>query len=91
MSVPVLIGRISTYILNPVITLGFVIATIIFFYGIVQFIWSADDDTKRETGKKSIIWGIVGLVVMFSVYGIIRFTLTTFGIQDKYPSTLPQR
>jgi uncharacterized membrane protein len=89
MPVPVLLGKISQYILNPIITLGFVVATIVFFYGIVKFIQNADDDTKREEGKKSIIYGIVGFVVMFSVYGIIKFVLNTLGIPNAYPSILP--
>jgi hypothetical protein len=88
MSIPVLILKISKFILNPIITLGFIVATIVFFYGIVQFIWGADDDAKRKQGKASIVWGIIGLVVMFSVYGIIHFVLNTFGIPDKYPAIL---
>jgi hypothetical protein len=87
MDVPTLLARISKYILNPVITLGFIVATIVFFYGIVQFIWGADEDKTRDDGKRSIVWGIVGLVVMFSVYGIIKFVLYTFGLQDTYDKT----
>jgi hypothetical protein len=89
MSVPVLLGRISQYVLNPIITVGFVVATIVLFYGIVKLIWSADEDSKREEGKKAIIYGVIGLVVMFSVYGIIHLVLATFDIDDKYPAILP--
>ena len=79
----VLLGNIATLIINPVIILGFVVAMIVFFYGIVQFISHADEATKREEGKQSIIYGIIGLFVMFSVYGILNFTLDSFGIRDK--------
>ena len=77
-SVGSLIAKINIYILNPIIILGFVVATVVFFYGIAKFLWSADNETNRAEGKKSIIYGIVGLFVMFSVFGIIRFILATF-------------
>lgn len=79
-TVSALLARINTYILNPVIILGFVVATIVFFYGIAKFIWSADSDTGREEGKKSILYGIIGLFIMFSVYGIVAFIKATFHI-----------
>lgn len=74
-----LLGNIATYILNPLIVLGFVIATIVLFYGIVQMIWGADDG-KWDDKKKNVMYGIIGLFIMFSVYGILRLALNTFGI-----------
>ena len=75
-----LLGKIAIYIINPIIVLGFVVATIVFFWGIVKFIWKADSDTDREEGKQSILYGIIGLFIMVSVYGILRFVLNTFEI-----------
>ena len=31
-----------------------------FIYGIVEYIWSADNEEKVEVGKKHMIWGIRG-------------------------------
>ena len=76
-----LLGKIVSLIINPIIILGFVIATIVFFIGVIKFIANADDAAKREEGKQSIIYGVVGLFVMFSVFGILYFVLDTFGIR----------
>jgi hypothetical protein len=81
----VLLGKIATYIINPIITLGFVVATIIFFIGIIKYISNADDAGKRKAGQDAITYGIVGLFVMFSVYGILNFVLKSFGIVVKLP------
>ena len=89
MSVGQLLANINKFVLNPVIILGFVVATIVLFYGIAKFIWSADSDKNREEGKQSILYGIVGLFVMFSVYGIINFILTTFEIPPPSGGLLP--
>jgi len=73
--------KVSNLILNPAILLLFAVSTAYFVYGIVKFL-SLDpgDASSRKEARNAIIWGIVGMVVMFSVYGLIRFVLTTFGI-----------
>lgn len=75
----ILIGKIATYILNPIIILLFVIATIYLFYSIAEMIWGADS-SDLEKKRTNVIYAIVGMLVMFSVYGILRLVLNTFGI-----------
>lgn len=82
-----LLGKIATLILNPLIVLGFVIATIYLFYGIVEMIWKSGDGKDLETNRNNVKYGIIGLLVMFSVYGILHLILATFGITT--PSFLP--
>lgn len=74
-----LLGKIAVLIINPLIVLGFVVATVYLFYSIVKLIWGADqgDLDKR---KSAVIYGVVGLLVMFSVFGILRLIIETFGI-----------
>lgn len=82
------LNKINKLILNPIIALLFAIALLIFFWGIFQFIQSeASDAKKRSEGKGKIVWGLVGMLIMFSAYGIIRLILNTFGItpDTNYP------
>lgn len=79
MTVKILLGKIATLILNPLIVLGFVVATVYLFYGIVKLIWGADGK-DLETNKKSVMYGVFGLFIMFSVYGILKLILATFQI-----------
>lgn len=79
MTIKILLGKIVTLIVNPVIVLGFVVATIFLFYGIVQLIWGADGK-DLEKNKSNVMYGVIGLFVMFSVYGILRIVLATFDI-----------
>ncbi len=79
MSLTTLLGNIAKYIINPVIILGFVVATIVFFYGVIGLI-SKSDSAKLDEYKSSVTYGIIGLFVMFSVYGILRVVLATFHI-----------
>lgn len=86
LSVTDLLGKIATYVLNPLIILGFVIATAFLFYGIAEMIWKADS-SDLDKNRKNVMYGVVGLFIMFSVYGILRLTLDTFGIS--WPSFFP--
>jgi len=75
-----LLKRIDAYILNPLIGLAFSVATIVFLYGIFQFIMSETADNARETAKKKILYGLIGMFIMSSAYGLIHIILGTFGI-----------
>jgi hypothetical protein len=88
MSVTGLINNIEQYILNPLIALLFAIAFLIFFIGIFQMI--VDSQSGKDTGesKKKVLYGLIGMFVMFSAYGLVHLILTTFGIAT--PSTIAQ-
>lgn len=77
-----LLGKINEHILNPIITLAFAIALLVFFWGIFQFVASETGDKEREKGKSKILYGIIGLFVMLSAVGIIGVILDTFKIND---------
>lgn len=74
-------------ILRPISILLFVIAFAIFIWGIVESIRDSEGDKGRETGKKNMIWGMVGMVIMVSVFGIINIIIGTIGAEN--PSVLP--
>jgi len=74
------LNKVNELILNPLLALAFGLSSVYFFYGIVRFIRLEAGDKSREEAKNAILWGIVGMVIMFSVYGIIRFVLATFGV-----------
>ena len=82
LSIAPLLTKIDRYILNPLLTLLFLVALAVFFWGIVQFISDTDSNTAREEGKQNILWGIIGMFIMVSVYGIIRVILQTFGLPN---------
>jgi len=73
--------NISRYILNPLIVLVFLVAVLIFFWGIFQFVSQAVEGDKREEGKRKIVYGLIGMFIMFSAYGLINLVLGTFHVQ----------
>ncbi|MES2214259.1 MAG: hypothetical protein V4465_02610 [Patescibacteria group bacterium] len=81
LSIAPFLNKVNTFILNPLIGLLFAVALCIFIYGIVMFIKDAADAKGREKGKKSIMYGLVGMFIMFSAYGLVRIILNTFQLQ----------
>lgn len=82
MTIVPFLNKVNNLILNPIILLLFAISFVYFAIGIINLIRLEPGDSKKEDAMKSIIWGIVGMLVMFSVYGLIAFVFDTFGISN---------
>jgi hypothetical protein len=78
-AVKAFVGKISTEILNPLIALMFAVALMYFFYGIAAYIWNPDDEEARVKGRRNMLWGIIGMFVMVSVFAIMRFIISSIG------------
>ena len=61
-----------------VVILLFAFAVIFFLYGIVKYISSNDDEENRKKSKNIMIYGIIGLFVMVSFWGIVNILINTF-------------
>ena len=86
MDISEFLGAINQYILNPLILLLFAVAFLVFFWGILQFIAKETADAERDKGKRKIFWGLFGMFIMVSAFGLIRLILGTFGVTP--PATL---
>jgi amino acid transporter len=62
----------------PMLLVG--LAVIIFIYGVITLIFSEGGD-KKEEGKQYMVWGIVGIFVMVSVWGLVNILINTFNLQ----------
>ena len=73
-------GRFITYIVDPAILIVFAAGFFLFVWGLVQFLWNLNEGGDNKEGKQHMIWGIVGMLIMISVYGIITLLDNTFGL-----------
>lgn len=74
------LAKVVTQIVNPIILLLAAAAFVLFVWGVFEFIKGAADESKREEGRRAIMWGIIGLVIIFGAYGIINLALGTFNL-----------
>ncbi len=73
------IGKVQAEILTPIITLLTLGAFLIFLWGIVEFIAGATNEEKRAAGQQHMIWGIIGLVIIFGANAIVSLLKATVG------------
>lgn len=65
------------------IPLAFALCLFYFFWGVAKYIRTgAGSEEAAKEGKKVMIWGIIGLFVAFSIWGIISFIKSELGLPD---------
>jgi Type IV secretion system pilin len=89
-----ILNRTITYVVNPLVDLLIGLAVIYFLYGVFNFVRNAENPEKRIEGAKHILWGVVGIAIMFSVFTFTRIIKNTIGTSpgnvydDAYPASL---
>lgn len=66
-----------------------VLATLVFLWGIIKYVSAGGDAAKIKEARSYILWGIIGLAVMGSVWAIVRFLERTVGTEGQ-PREIPQ-
>lgn len=66
-----IIGVVVSDVLRPFVAALFSVALVVFLWGVVEFLAASDNETAREAGKRHMMWGIIGLVIMVGVNGIL--------------------
>lgn len=84
-SAKALLLRINEQILNPLLALLFAVAVLYFLFGVFEFIKGSNSPDGRKTGGNHILWGVIGLFIMASVYGILKVLTNTLGVPPINP------
>lgn len=70
--------------LNATIGLFITLAIVVFFWGLIKYLWSMDSDNAHE-GLKIMFWGLIAIFVMVSIWGIIRLLQSTLQVNQTDP------
>ncbi|MDB5238138.1 MAG: seg [Candidatus Kaiserbacteria bacterium] len=74
-----LVAKFTDYIVDPAILIVFAAGFFFFVYGLVEFMWNLNEGAQSD-GKQHMVWGMVGMFIMVSVYGIVALISNTFGL-----------
>lgn len=64
-------------IINGIIPILIGLAVLLFLYGIVRYIMDGKNPEGRSDASKFMVWGIVAIFVMVSVWGLVGLLTTT--------------
>src|SRR3989344_2717612 len=56
-----------------------VLATLVFLWGIIKYVSAGGDATKIKEARSYILWGLIGLAIMGSVWALVRFLQKSVG------------
>lgn len=87
-----MINTFTTTVVKALGSLFIALGVVAFFYGMVEFIWAQRDGNgeKAKKSKSFMVWGLVGVFVMVSVWGIIKYFQTIFGLPADSNITIPK-
>ena len=62
--------------INPIAMILVSVAILIFFLGIVKYIYSSSSE-DHDQGRKLIFWGVIAIFVLFSVWSLAGILVNT--------------
>ena len=89
-TVSTFLGQIQV-ILDSVVPFIVGLAVFIVIWGIFNYITHAADEEKRAQAKQYIIWGVVGVFCMLSVWGFVNILYNSFTLDLQIdPDQIPK-
>lgn len=67
------------------------LALILFLAGVVKFVSSGDNEEARQGGRNMMLFGIISLFVMVSVWGFVNILSQSFFGSDSEIQSLPKK
>lgn len=74
------IHKVNQVIINPIIMLLFAVAVLVFLYGVFSYVGKSDSEDGRAEGSRHILWGVFGMFIMISVFGIMQLIMNSIGV-----------
>ena len=71
---------VTQLILRRVVVLLVSFAVIFFIYVITKYITAGEDEDKRNKMKNLMVYGIIGLFVIVSMWGIVYLLVNSFNL-----------
>lgn len=66
-------------VLNIIVPIVLGLLVIYFIYGLIKYVTAKDDEAKKE-GRSIMIYGIIGIFVAASIWGLVALIATFTGV-----------
>ena len=72
-------------LLNLVVPFLVGLAVFVIIYGVFKYVFHAADEEKRTEARLFIVWGVIGVFFMLSIWGLVNILVNTVPLQKKPP------
>ena len=87
-TIPQLLARMEE-ILNVIIPFIIGLAVFTILWGIFIYITKAGEEEKRTEAKLYIVWGIIAVFSMLSIWGFVNILVNSFTLDTTIPKNWP--
>jgi hypothetical protein len=85
-----IIISIINFINQVVVPFIMALAFLMFVWGVFNyFIAGGASEEKRQEGQKFVLWSVIAFAVIFSIWGLVRVLMVSFGFGGEYMPPLP--
>jgi len=81
-TIPSILDALSAS-LGGFVVVGVALALVFFVWGMVTFIMKAGSDSELAAARKRMLWGVVGLTLVVSVWGAVEIVRNLVGVEDR--------
>jgi len=71
-------------VIGLLIPLAFGLSVLFFFWGVAKFILTSGDPKAKQQGKNIMVWGVIAIFVISSIWGIVGFINTAIFGNNSY-------
>jgi len=75
---------LANTLFNALIALFITLAIVVFFWGLIKYLWGVSSENASE-GLQIMMYGVIAIFVMVSIWGIIRLLQNTFKVTSTDP------
>jgi len=72
-------------VINALVPIIISLSLVVFFFGLVKYMMSLGKEESRKEAMQLMIWGVIAIFVMVSIWGIIRLLQSTFKVTSSDP------
>lgn len=77
-----------SFFISSIIPILITLGVIYFIWGVIQYAIASDEEAKTR-GRDMMIYGLIALLVIVSIWGLVAILQNTFGIQGTATINIP--
>ena len=66
------------------------LALLFFFWGVAIYILNEGNAEKKGQGRSIMLWGVIAIFVILSIFGLVKMLQNTFTVGDQNAPEIPQ-
>jgi len=67
-------------LLDQLVVFLIALAVVWFIFNVIRYTMTADDEDKKASARSQMIWGIIAIAVIVSVWGLVAILQNIFGV-----------